>query len=206
MKIDQDFIPYIYDYNTHSLNNSAAVIYAIDSNYKIRFFNDAWEHFAETNNGCKIATEWGIGANVINAIEGAQKEFYRELYDASINENLIISHQYECSSSTRYRKFKLIGYPLVNQRGLLLENYLISEANIAYNEPPLIVDDYQDNYGIIKQCGHCRKIYNHRQHTWEWCPSLIDQITLKISHSLCTECLPLYSVGIRNCLLSPSSL
>jgi hypothetical protein len=89
--------------------------------------------------------------------------------------------------------------------GLLVANHPISQRNLGGENLKMHKNDYEDAYGLIKQCGHCRKIFNHQKQNWEWQPSIINDLSLKISHGLCTECLPLYSADIPNYLLQSNT-
>ncbi len=169
------------------------VVYAIGPEFRIIYFNDTWNRFAEENNGQPaISRKWSYGSNIMDAVPDSIKSFYRENYLMALRTGNMWQHDYECSSDALYRLFHQTVYPVKDPESLLIVNALRIESPIGeYHSQSGIPDDrhYRNRYGFITQCAHCRRIENPAAGgRWDWISDWVRKLPEKVSHSLCPTC------------------
>lgn len=187
--IHRDFEPLIAGFGPEALQGPQSVC-GLFPDYRIGFFNDAWERFAEENGAPELTRRWGLGENYLAAISGPQREYFRLALIACARTRRRWDHEYECSSPDVHREMALSVYPL--DGGWLLVHALKS-ARRVHAHPAPAGGFHVDEQGIAVQCGHCRKTrrVDDPRH-WEWVPELVAQCSTITSHGLCPVCLDHY--------------
>ena len=177
-------------FDLESIESSRNTILGIDRQFRILLLNPAYHRFAGDNEGDKVASDYSVGSDMLAAISGPQKEFYRSFLGECFGQSEPKSHDYECSSSERYRLFKLFAYPSVSHEVLLLDHAIQVEKAQELTGSTLSKEQYIDSYGIMHQCGHCRRVRHNNSEQWDW---LELAMTFKeVSHGLCDSCLSTY--------------
>lgn len=170
-------------------------IFILDAQLQIRGYNEAYRSFALGNHGSDLLDRFPFGSELVTAIDDPHlATYYRASYYEVLKQGKPFHHEYECSSSTTFRKFFQTVYPLGNGKGLLTTNHLAlshthERINITLNP------EHFNSNGFIVMCSHCRKTRNHARdprEQWDWIPSLIDQNHTDCSHTLCPYCLEHY--------------
>lgn len=173
-----------------SLSRSENTIIGIDRDLKVNLLNDAYYQFALQNNGEDIKERFSLGSNILSAISGEQREYYKYLFRKLFDSNKHHSHDYECSSVEKYRLYKMFLYPSKDNVVLLLEHTRIEEKPINQKEISSDPKDFIDKNNVMVQCGHCRKVRNIHNKQWCW---LKESFTYKrISHTICNICFDTY--------------
>lgn len=176
-------------------------VYALDPDGRIVFVNAGWEAFARDNGGQpEIADRWGVGSNYFDALPPALADFYRGLFDRVPRHGTTLfplSHEYECSSATVFRRLAMLVYALPGDQGHVVVNSLLVEhAHDPQRTPhaPLAAA-YVDRHGLIHQCAHCRRV-RHMLDTgrWDWVPDWVEHPQPNVSHGLCPVCMDYYSL------------
>jgi len=185
-------------FDLDSLQESGNCLYVLDANLVITYVNPVYLKFAEENGGINVAKRWAVGCNVLDAINGPQREFYEDFFRTCMQDPQVTNHDYECSSEDEFRLFRMHVFPLGEGQGLLLDHSIV--VSKKHDRPPHQFDQalYTDANGIVHQCGHCRRIQNLQTTAWDWCPDALGR--LKISHSLCPLCLDHYYPDPEKCV------
>jgi len=89
-------------------------VYGLWADMRLAYFNPAWFSFAKENGGePAISSEWKLGRSVLDAIPPVIQGFYRELFQLGLRsaqqgKRRPISHEYECSSASVYRRYVFV--------------------------------------------------------------------------------------------------
>jgi hypothetical protein len=193
MKLDQRFRHLLAAHDIDTLDTLSNVLYGITDLYTIFYFNSAFERFAISNSGEDVPVQSGIGTNVLDAISGSLKDYYRQAFESVLRSGNPFTHSYQCSSPERFREFKMIAYPLAQRKGILIDNSLEVDEDIVVTSPAHRDEEYVDPSGIINMCSNCRRIRSARdQNRWDWAPDIIRRRPKNISHGLCHACYHFY--------------
>ncbi len=177
------------------IGNTNNTILGIDREFRILLVNHAYFRFAADNGGDRIVTDFGPGADLLTAIGGPQKQFYKALLAGCFERTDPLSHDYECSSSSVYRLLKMFVYPTVNRNALLLDHSLVVEQQQELPMTSQPKDSYIDEDGIMHQCGLCRRVRHNNMKQWDWLEGAFDFSS--VSHGLCESCLTKYYAMIE---------
>lgn len=180
-----------------TIEKSPHSVFAVSSELKLIYFNQAWFEFAKENNGePEISTRFHLGTPFEAGLSGLLKDFYIESYKAVMKEQKVWSHEYECSSSSNYRLYYQDVYPLKNGEGILIVNSLQIDRIIEdyfRQVSTFSISNYLNSNGKIIQCSNCRKTKRKKQSgIWDWVPILVEEIHENINHSICPICYDYY--------------
>lgn len=182
-----------------ALDAEAATIYALDPNLRIRFVNDAWWRFAR-DNGAPFSEDDAavLGTHVMEPIPPVLRSFYGRLFQRGLERDEVVEHEYECSSPTQRRRFRMQLLPLTAGGLLVVHSPLIE---IAQHEPALPRNEaiYRRADGLVLQCSSCRRVRRvDGQRGWEWVPDYVENPPAKVSHGLCAVCSTYYYADSEN--------
>ncbi|GAB4318916.1 MAG: hypothetical protein Kow0074_08380 [Candidatus Zixiibacteriota bacterium] len=173
-----------------SLQDSGNCLYVVDSDLVITYVNPVYLRFAEENGGTEIAERFSVGCQILDAINGPLRDFYKDLYERALRDMEVIEHEYECSAADTFRWFRMHIFPLGDAHGLLVDHSLIVSRDHDREPYRFVPESYINGDGFLIQCGHCRRIKHQKANRWDWCPDALGR--LKISHGLCDSCLEHY--------------
>lgn len=192
MNIGREFIRALAGYDLSKFENSPNVIYALDSNFRLQYFNKKWEEFAVENNGADLLLKYNIGSSLYEVLVEPLRDYYLDHYHMVINNEKIFQHDFECHSARLFRKFHQKAVPLENQRGLLIENSLVISYPHIYDNPHhhnSNILPYLDKNGLLHQCCNCRKVLNlDIENKWEWNSGFIEKLPENTEYTLCPDC------------------
>jgi len=191
-QLDPAFSDVLARFALEELAQSDETIYAIDSDLRLRFTNDGWDAFALNNGGAAVLDTWPLGRCILEAIPEAIRGFYIDGFARAAATGTVFQHTYQCPSPELARTFRMSAYPLERRGWLVVNADVFSGPNyeeaLTY-DPDLHVDEY----GLIHQCAHCRKVRrNGEAERWDWLPALVAQPHPATSHGLCQPCLGYY--------------
>jgi hypothetical protein len=197
MIVAEQFLPLLHKYDPSALVSQSDTVYGLWPDATIAFLNQGWFHFAKDNNAIDI-DRWALGASVLTAIPDSLRSFYQTHFDEVLRNDCVWEHVYECSSPEAFRLFHMLTYPLAGE-GLLVVNSLRNERPHDRLESPLPLSKYEDSFGIIHQCSHCRRVRRvSAEETWDWVPQLVSSPSGEISHGLCFPCFTFYYQSDRD--------
>jgi hypothetical protein len=191
---DPQFGRLLGDYDLAAISASEATIYGVWPDLTLAFVNQGWTRFAVRNNAePTFHAKWSIGRNIVDAIALPLRPFFEENFARCLADKRPWEHCYECSSAELFRKFHMMTFPLGNADGLLVVNSLIQETPHTGTPCPPIESLYRNEYGMVTQCSHCRRIRRSgMEHTWDWVPDWVKAYPSDTSHGLCEPCLGFY--------------
>lgn len=197
LRISEAFRNSLKEFDLETLENSRDVIYAIDENLNFIYFNPAWEKFAVENGGPEnILQLLPLGSSVTAGTTEILSEYYSDYYQSALQELHPVVNEYECSSSEFYRIFRQFCYPMMDNKGLIIINRLVTEEPME-NRSRLVAapneERFRDKHGLIEQCSFCRCVKPvEKGKSWEWVKEWVIKIPEKTSHSLCPPCFDYY--------------
>jgi hypothetical protein len=175
-----------------ALDGDPATIYLVTPELHIAYVNPAWSTFAGANGARWEPGEWGVGARIMDAIPEVLRPFYEDLYRRAFARREVVEHDYDCSSPTVYRRFRLRLMPC-ESGALLVINSPLREAPHAVLPGSTLEALYRDEDGLIRQCSHCRRLRRTSQPpSWEWVPEQVARPAPRTSHVLCHVCTRYY--------------
>lgn len=168
-------------------------IYAVDEDFRLIYFNEAYIRFAEENNGePHISNNFLLGTSILDAITGDIKELYVQALKDVLHSRKSITISYECSSVEKFRVFMQKLYPLKDGKGVVILNSLQVEKEIEDNND-FLNDNYLQDTGFINQCSNCRSTQSATDlNRWDWLPDYITKIPKNMSHTICPICFDYY--------------
>lgn len=195
MKLDVSFASSLEHLELDSVRRSADVIYALDRDYRLRAYNNAWENFARENDGEGILAQYDLGSNIFHAIPEELTPFYEEAYRNALERRERFDHDYECSSPEVYRLLRESVYPLADGNGWLVSHHII-RVHAHTDSPAPMTDDLINGSGMVTQCSHCRKVcVPGEEEQWVWIPGSLSLPREILSHGLCPRCCDFYYPG-----------
>ena len=182
-----DLAPFSLD----ALREEPSTIYALSQDLRITYVNAAWTRFALANGARWNEGEWGIGRSVMDAIPELLRPFYERLFERALEERVVVEHDYDCSSATVSRRFRMRLLPCEAGGLLVVHSLLREDPRSEPGMPPL--DALYRHLGMIAQCSHCRRVQraNEPDH-WDWVPAYVEQPQPNTSHGLCPLCADYY--------------
>lgn len=176
------------------LEHSGNVTCVIDDALKLIYCNPAWDKFALSNNGESAVAARVIGTNLLDVVAEPMRALYDRLFAVARNTRQIRPLDYECSSASVYRLFRMEIRPLGAAAGFALVHALrVERPHDPYREsfsPDAV--RYLNPQGLIIMCAHCRKTMRVAEPAiWDWVPQHLDPTAPRgnISHGLCDPCL-----------------
>jgi hypothetical protein len=201
-RIAHGFEKLLKEFSIAEVDSNIDPVFGLWSDMRLAYFNIAWFSFAKDNGGePAISDEWGLGRSLYDSIPPNIQAYYQTLFKSVIESGQKkrrspISHEYECSSASVYRRFAMLLYPLAAGKGLLVVNSLLCErphdpGERPPNQPEIQI--YADANDMIHQCVHCRRVENQRvSGRWDWVPAWVEHIPPNGSHTLCNFCFNKY--------------
>ncbi|MBA2320227.1 MAG: hypothetical protein H0V89_03640 [Deltaproteobacteria bacterium] len=186
------FAPLLSEVERSELDTSPDVTCGVFTNdLVIGYVNEAWLAFGRANGASKV---WGVGDSLLGAISGPLRAFYAEkLASVPSLDPPAWEHDYECSSPTLRREFRLRALSLAGGAGLLITHSLRVERAHDVTHDRFVENSYRSTNGIVTQCGHCRRVRRVvAPFDWEWAPELVARPPAMLSHGLCGVCLAYY--------------
>lgn len=175
------------------MDQMPATVCGLWPDLSIGYVNPAWNAFARANDGGELAERWGLGANVVDVVPLALRPFYRRLFARALETGAPVDHDYECSSPTQRRTFRMRVHPTVSGAVVVVHSLLREEAH-GEEAHAALESEYRSESGIIEQCSHCRRIRrtatpDSAAAEWDWVPAYVARMPARTSHGVCAACL-----------------
>lgn len=174
------------DIRSHVIDESGSVIYVVDSDLCIQYCNSAWDRFAIENGGEQWLARQAAGVNVMDITVSGLQEFYRSAFQKA--EGGVYEFDYQCSSATRLRLFRMQIFGSKISHSFAVVNSL----RVDRPHPAGLPADtrlYASTKGIVSVCAHCRKARRRGvEQQWDWVPEFLIDRTITLSHGLCEVC------------------
>jgi hypothetical protein len=169
------------------LEKDLDVACVIEHTGQIVYCNPAWDEFAAANSGSAAALSTGVlGRNLMDFIPPVLKPFYAKNL-LKTPPYLIWDHNYECSTPSEFRIFRLQALRLKDTGEILLVHSLQIRRPHTRRpmEPPAM-------RGQVAMCAHCRRTHAGTNGEWLWTPEFIAHPPEDRADSLCRRCADYY--------------
>jgi len=163
--------------------------YVLSSDWRILHVNKGWTSFAENNGGLATLRRWPVGARIDDAFVDPLREFYRDAYQAALDTGERWEHEYECSSPTEYRKFRMFVYPVAGSHLLVVNSLIVERPHPGADHA---CDAVYTVDGFLTMCANCRRTFNPRTNRWDWVSAYVERMPARASHGLCPACIEFY--------------
>ena len=185
-----------------ALEREAGSAYLLSRDLQLLYVNDGFRRFARENDSPELArAPYSVGS-ILDVTDEPLRQYYSEGFARVLASGTNWTHQYECSSPTRYRKFDMRVEAMPDQQGFVVINSLVTEWQLPPSPYSLTLEHYVSERGIVVQCANCRRTLRQPGHNaWDWVPALLgsrglDHAELRVSHGLCRSCDALfYNIG-----------
>lgn len=179
------------DFDIAELANSPDIIYLLSPALELLGYNAAYIAFARQNNCGGDEQPFPLGRCVTDGMTEPVAQRYRERYLAVLETNTPFAHTYECSSPTRYRRYRQVAYPIARCRAILVTNSLVEETPFT-EASSAFSNSYLNEGGVVLECCYCRRLENQLTGRWDWVPAQIATPLAETSHGICPYCLEHY--------------
>jgi hypothetical protein len=168
-----------------ALDADIGSVYAIDGTATITYVNPAFGAFAVAN-GASTVADTAVGTSLSSVIPAVLATFYADALERVFAHGLAWEHDYECSSPTVHRRFRMQIRPLPDGNLAIVTNDATLTEPLGTGGAPDPAR-YAAN-GLILQCAHCRRV-RAVDGGWELVPAWIAHPPHPVSHGLCDVCL-----------------
>ncbi len=177
----------------HELEQSGNVSCVVDKTLRLVYCNPAWDLFAIGNCGESAVASRVVGINLMDVVPGALRSFYDQLFEIARVTLQVWPHDYECSSATLYRLFRMEVRPMPTA-GFILVHALRIEKPHASDRTSCLpsAERYINAEGNVTMCAHCRKTKRVAEpQVWDWVPEYLGTRAPRanIISGLCGPCL-----------------
>lgn len=126
---------------------------------------------------------------MVDALPEPVRDFYVGAFQAALATGDRWEHEYECSSPTAYRKFRMFVYPIEGSR-LVVVNATIVE--MPHERLDHVVGAKYVVDGFVTMCAWCRRTFDAEGRRWDWVSAYVARMPAHASHGLCPACLEFY--------------
>jgi hypothetical protein len=176
-------------FDVHSLVVAASQVVVVAADGTLLWANEAWYAFGRAN-GVALPSI-SPGTNYFHAAgEGEVRVWLERATSAVLAQNVVVEQNYDCSSPTQTRAFRMRIFP-APRIGLLFEHTLSRERTHGRRMCPNEVT-YRTKFGVILTCSNCRRFRRRRLDAWDWVPAWLETPPSSVSHGLCPVCAAYY--------------
>jgi CheY-like chemotaxis protein len=172
-----------------ALDAEASTMVIVSGGGSILWVNAAWHAFGVANGATPEAIARGVG--YFEAVQGELRTWILDAAARCSASGEVFENDYECSSPTVERKFRMRMMP-VSEAGLLIEHSLRLESphtGVAEEPDPA---NYRSDDGLIVMCSNCRRVRRFDKTSWDWVPTWVAVQPERVSHGLCFVCFKFY--------------
>lgn len=189
--LDPDFAPLLRHYDLHALDASGSTVMGCWSDFRLAYYNRAWEAFALNNGGTDLTERYPLGRKLTDALPESLERFYVDRWSAVLELNQPWEHTYLCSAPDVEREMIMRVLPL-DGRGFLMVHTPVRERAMPA-APADLEKSYKTASGFIVQCAHCRRVRRPDDPShWDWIPAYVAKAPAMTSHTVCEPCLGFY--------------
>jgi hypothetical protein len=167
------------------LQRDPSSVAAITEDGRIGWVNGGWLEFARANGGATAAIH--VGDNYFAGIGGETRGLFEDAVSECLASGTPLEQEYECSSATVHRRYRVRMLPLSKRAVLLVHHPVASRSQDRPAEPPEEAR-YRDECGHIVQCGNCRRTRTFPELAWHWVPAWVERPIGSVAYVLCPIC------------------
>ena len=151
----------------------------------IEWVNRAWLVFGQENGADMRAIS--VGTSYFAAVAGDARAWLVRAVEACIEGDRILEADYECSSRSQVRTFRMRLLPH-HDTGVLVEHSLrVARPRV---EPLVGADErcYRSAQGVIVMCSNCRRTLRGDADVWDFVSQWTVEPPPRVSHGICRVC------------------
>ena len=171
-------------YDPRQLEEDSACIAAIDLSGRIAWANRRWFAFGAENGARSDAI--AVGVNYFGAAIPEIRAPLLGLLTASRGSGKPFDFDYECSSASQFRLFRLRGYPFADGALMVHSLRVVRAHDQVASEADL--SRYETRDGLVVMCANCRRTRREDQSAWDWIPAWVTHPPRVVSHGICETC------------------
>lgn len=179
-----DRLAHVFDFA--ELDAGGSTIALLEASGAIAWVSAAWRAFGAANGAAPEAIATGVV--YFDAIQGPLRRWFVDAAARCLASGEPFELDYECSSPTTERRFRMRMLPVPEERALLVEHNLRLAAPHAPGTANPFEGAYRDANGILVMCSNCRRARRADRSAWDWVPDWIAPIPPQVSHGLCVLC------------------
>ena len=195
-RYDPGFPSQLEGFSLETLERDKHSIFAVSRSFDLVYVNPTYCNFWEENGGTPaLEARSPIGTNLLDAIVGVARSFYRERLERVLASKLPWENVYTCPSAESRRDYHQRIYPLKNAQGLVIINSLKVEGpmDLDPRSGSELESAYRQTSGLVSQCSNCRRtLRNDGSDCWDWVPPWIAETPVYVSHTICPTCFEYY--------------
>jgi hypothetical protein len=188
------FAPLIAPFRRETLERSTANVCGLWPDLRIAYVNPAWLAFGLAN-GAGADASAALDTSILSVVPGALRAHYEGMFARAQHTNAVVEHDYECSSPTVRRTFRMAVHPCASGALVVVHSLTRETPHLEPASPP---GDalYRDARGLILQCSNCRRVRRSLEpnvpESWDWVPDYVARVPARTSHGLCELCCDFY--------------
>jgi hypothetical protein len=166
--------------------------FVVTDSLDIKYCNQGWNKFAVLNEARpEVLAAKVISRNLLDFVPNDLKRFHADLFALARKTGKPVTHDYECSSATTFRLYRMHIFPL--NQGFAVINSLRVEH--PHDRTPLEPNDafYETESGMIRMCSNCRRTNRADDPAaWDWVPDYLERMRPNTTHGVCPACTEFY--------------
>lgn len=191
MRVRPDTTALLSPFSVAKLDAKLAPLCALGDDDRIVYTNPAWDACARANGAQWASEQWGVGASYLDAIQGDERAFYAALFARARADRAPLTHEYDCSTPERERRYQL-------RLTRCASGVLLAVHSLVFDAPPgpgraALEERYRGHGGTIVVCVHCRRTRRADSEgpaaEWEWAPAYVEHPPFMTTRVLCYTCL-----------------
>ena len=189
MKLAPHFADSLSNFDLEKLDDSSDIIYGVDRDMRLAFFNERWVTMALENDADEsFFSDWGLGSPVDEAFGDGLEPFYLEKFQRTKQTTEPWEYEYLCPSPDAIRTYQMRILPLEPEGWLVIHKKVVARSRYDDRDVPSD-ESYLDEDGLYHQCSHCCCFRRAgTEDDWDWVPDLFEDPPDRTSHGLCSTC------------------
>ncbi len=176
-------------FDVASLDVESATVYGVTEDLRLAYTNPAWHTFARANGARCNDKSMNVGSPIMDVTPAPLRPAYQRLFDRARATRVVAEHDYECSSATLFRSFRMDVHPC-DSGAFVVVNILLRTSEHAEPSMNAVDANYRTADGLIVQCSHCRRVRREGSpSSWDWVRRYVASPPDGISHGICGVCL-----------------
>jgi hypothetical protein len=185
-----------------ALDREEDVVYVLDAELTLHFFNLAWWRNALANGGERCLEDYGLGASARGVVSGVLRRFYDEAFGSVLVGGPPVDHSYSCPTASEHVLYRMrvvrLGPtgrvdPAAGQTAFLVVSNQLVHAKPAHDDTGTGANVYVGREGLVVMCAHCRRCRRpaspgSADTVWDWVPAYVASPPGAVSHGLCPTC------------------
>ena len=175
----------------HTIEYDPAIVFALDRELRIIYCNRAWDVFAEANGGAFLKRPAPYGLPLLDVIPEELKALYRSAYLNVFATKRQWAYEYECSSATVYRLFRMTALRRPKVDFVWVTNFLLEESPHGDERRPVIYPNppaYGEPDESVRMCCLCRRTRRKHGRVWDWVPAYVKTPPARVAPAVCEDC------------------